>query len=130
MVPMFTQLAWFVLVGCAAAATHWLIAVGCVTLWQQPPLVANVIGWLVAFLVSFGGHYCLTFRHQPNSLAVACGRFFLVSATGFMINELSYACLLHMTDIAYDLLLGAILVAVAVLTFILSRGWAFRRRAS
>jgi len=130
MAVMFTQLAWFVLVGCAAAATHWLIAVGCVTIWQQPPLLANLIGWLVAFLVSFGGHYRLTFRHQQNSLAVACGRFFLVSASGFMINELSYACLLHVTNIAYDLLLAVILVAIAVLTFILSRCWAFRHRVS
>ncbi|WP_348646194.1 GtrA family protein [Candidatus Accumulibacter phosphatis] len=130
MVVIFTQLAWFVFVGCTAAATHWLIAMGCVTVWQQPPLLANLIGWLVAFLVSFGGHYRLTFRYQQNSLAIACGRFFLVSASGFVINELSYAFLLHVTNIAYDLLLAVILVAIAVLTFILSRYWVFRHRIS
>lgn len=42
-----------------------------------------------------------------------------------MINELSYACLLHVTNIPYDLLLAAILVAIAILTFLLSRFWAF-----
>ena len=95
----------------------------------MPPLVANVCGWLVAFLVSFSGHYLLTFRQQRKSLAVACRRFFLVSAAGFMINEVSYACLLTLTDIPYDLLLGGILVAIAVLTFVFSRFWAFRSRA-
>jgi len=74
--------------------------------------------------------YRLTFRYQQNSLAIACGRFFLVSASGFVINELSYAFLLHVTNIAYDLLLAVILVAIAVLTFILSRYWVFRHRIS
>ncbi|MBK7953474.1 MAG: GtrA family protein [Candidatus Accumulibacter sp.] len=129
MAGMIRQLVCFVAVGCAAAATHWLVAVGCVAVWRLPPLLANVLGWLVAFLVSFSGHYRLTFRHQRKSLALACGRFFVVSATGFMINELSYAWLLHVTDIPYDLLLAGILVAIAVLTFVLSRFWAFRGSA-
>lgn len=128
MAAMIRQLAWFVFVGCAAAATHWLVAVGCVVVWLLPPLVANVLGWLVAFVVSFSGHYRLTFRHQRKSLVVACRRFFVVSATGFLINELSYAWLLQVTAIPYDLLLGAILVAIAVLTFVVSRFWAFRYR--
>lgn len=130
MTGIFTQIGWFVAVGCAAAATHWLVAVACVVMWQLPPLAANVVGWLAAFLVSFSGHYRLTFRRQRKSLAAACGRFFLVSAGGFLINELSYAWLLHFTDIPYDLLLAAILVAIALLTFILSRFWAFRSKAS
>ncbi|WP_353849969.1 GtrA family protein [Accumulibacter sp.] len=129
MAGMIRQLGWFVFVGCAAAATHWLIAVACVAVWHLPPLAANVCGWLVAFLVSFSGHYLLTFRQQRQSLAVACRRFFLVSAAGFLINEVSYACLLSLTDIPYDLLLGGILVAIAVLTFVFSRFWAFRSRA-
>lgn len=126
MTGMIRQLGWFVIVGCMAAATHWLVAVGCVSIWRLPPLVANVAGWLVAFVVSFSGHYWLTFRHQRKSLVVACRRFFLVSATGFIINELTYAWLLRVTAIPYDLLLAAILVAIAVLTFLLSRFWAFR----
>lgn len=130
MTGIFTQIGWFVAVGCAAAATHWLVAVACVHFGQLPPLAANVAGWLVAFLVSFSGHYRLTFRRQRKTLAAAGGRFFLVSANGFLINELSYAWLLHVTDIPYDLLLAAILVAIALLTFLLSRFWAFRSKAS
>lgn len=116
-------------VGCAAAATHWLVAVGCVAFWSLSPLLANVVGWQIAFVVSFSGHYRLTFRHQRKSLAFACRRFFLVSAIGFVINEMSYAWLLHATEIPYDLLLAVILVVIAALTFVLSRFWAFRDRS-
>ncbi|HPP47390.1 MAG TPA: GtrA family protein, partial [Accumulibacter sp.] len=95
------QIALFIAVGCAAALTHWLVAVACVAHWQLQPLVANIAGWLVAFVVSFSGHYRLTFRQQSNSLLRACRRFFVVSSAGFAINELSYAYLLHATPIAY-----------------------------
>ena len=91
-----------------------------------PPIFANILGWLVAFVVSFTGHYQLTFRHQHAPIWQAARRFFLVSALGFAINETSYAVLLTTTTIRYDILLAVILVAIAAMTFILGRFWAFR----
>ena len=129
MKKMFREVAFFVMVGCAAAATHWLVAVACVSHLAWSPLVANVIGWLVAFIVSFSGHYRLTFRHQPKALWVALRRFFLVSASGFVVNEVSYAFLLKVTAIRYDILLALILIAIAFLTFVFSRYWAFTDRS-
>ena len=128
MQKMLRDVSWFVVVGCAAAATHWLIAVASVAVLNFAPLLANLVGWMVAFFVSFSGHYLLTFRHQPKKLLVSLGRFFLVSAGGFLINELAYAYLLQTTTIPYDLLLAEILVGIAVLTFIVSRLWAFRHK--
>ena len=96
--------------------------------FSVPPLVANLAGWLVAFTVSFSGHYHLTFRYQKTSLWPAATRFFVVSAIGFGINEASYAWLLHATTMRYVVV--AVLVGVAVLTFVLSRLWAFRPAAS
>ena len=87
---------------------------------------ANVVGWLVAFCVSFAGHYRLTFRHQRAPLLRAAGRFFMVSALGFAINEAAYAALLRLTTIRYDVLLALVLVGIAGMTFILGRYWAFR----
>src|SRR3546814_9114396 len=46
---LIKQIGWFITVGCAAAATHWVVAVGCVELLGIPPLAANAVGWLVAF---------------------------------------------------------------------------------
>ena len=89
------------------------------------PLVANVVGWLVAFGVSFMGHYQLTFRHQRGHVKDAVWRFFLLSAIGFAINETSYAILLKQTRLPYELLLALILIGVAAFTFVASRLWAF-----
>ena len=120
------QLACFITVGCGSAATHWLVVVALVSALHIPPLFANILGWLVAFVVSFTGHYQLTFRHQHAPIWQAARRFFLVSALGFAINETSYAVLLTTTTIRYDILLAVILVAIAAMTFILGRFWAFR----
>lgn len=123
-----SQIGWFVIVGCAAAATHWIVAVACVSLANIQPLIANVVGWLIAFIVSFSGHYRLTFRQQNAPLIRAALRFFWVSALGFAINEVSYAVLLKYTAIRYDILLALILIGIAVITFILGRFWAFRHK--
>ncbi|MBV6272942.1 GtrA family protein [Alcaligenaceae bacterium CGII-47] len=123
------QIGWFVIVGCAAAATHWAFAVACVAFVGFSPLWANFIGWIIAFFVSFTGHYQLTFRHQRAPLAQAAWRFFTVSALGFAVNEAAYAVLLRLTPLRYDLLLALILIGIAGMTFILGRFWAFRHKA-
>jgi putative flippase GtrA len=116
---------WFIVVGSLATATHWLTTVVCVSILGIPPLVANIIGWCVAFFVSFNGHYFLTFKTQEKSLLVAIGRFFVVSLGGFMLNEASLFLLLGMTQADYKLLLAIVLLLTAVVTFLLSQFWAF-----
>jgi putative flippase GtrA len=123
------QLGWFVVIGCAAAATHWLAAVLCIALLDMRPSLANFLGWSIAVVVSFLGHYFLTFRHQQKSLLPAIRRFLLISASGFAVNELAFVYLLRVTDIPYYLLLAIILVAIAAFTFVFSRYWAFRHTA-
>jgi putative flippase GtrA len=124
------RIGWFVLVGCAAAAVHWGVVVGLVEHAGWRPLVANVLGWLVAFVVSYSGHHQLTFRRSGASVASSAPRFFLVSALGFAVNEASYALLLGVSGWRYDIVLGAVLVAVAAFTYLLSRHWAFAGRAA
>lgn len=116
---------WFVAVGGFATVTHWITTVLSVSLLDMPPLAANVIGWCVAFFVSFNGHYFLTFRTQEKSLIVAIGRFFVISLGGFLLNEASLFILLGMTQADYKLLLAIILLFTAVVTFLLSHFWAF-----
>jgi putative flippase GtrA len=126
---IFRQISWFIVVGCAAAATHWLVAVACVAGLEVVPSLANLIGWSVAVFVSFSGHYFLTFRQQKKSLLPAIGRFLVISASGFAINEIAFVTLLKLTDIPYYLLLAIILLAIAALTFVFSRYWAFRDKS-
>ena len=125
MKPLFKQLFWFVVVGTCAAAVHWLVVVALVSGKELHPLLANVAGWLVAFVVSFTGHYQLTFRHHNTAASAAMRRFFLLSGAGFLINEMSYALLLKVTTIDYQWLLAGVLIAVAVMTFMISKFWAF-----
>jgi putative flippase GtrA len=90
------------------------------------PLLANVAGWALAFGVSFSGHFRLTFSASGAALGPAVRRFALISFAGFAVNESAYALLLGLSGASYVLLLGAVLVGVAVGTYVLSRWWAFR----
>ncbi|MBS0445666.1 MAG: GtrA family protein [Proteobacteria bacterium] len=116
---------WFIVVGCLAAAVHFGVVVALVHGLDLAPLVANVAGWLVAFVVSFSGHFHLTFRALRAPLLRSAWRFFMVSALGFLANEAAYAVLLRWTGLNYALTLAIVLIAVAVSTWLLSRHWAF-----
>lgn len=119
------RMAFFIAVGCAAAAVHLGTVVLLVSHLAWAPLAANVAGWLVAFAVSFTGHRLLTFRTNAAPGWRALRRFFGVSLAGFAANELTYAALLHLSGLRYDLLLAIVLVLVAVMTYLLSSRWAF-----
>lgn len=120
----------FIAVGGAATAVHWSTVVALVRGLGLPPLAANVGGWMVAFGVSFAGQSMLTFRDQGAPPRQAAGRFLLLSLGGFTINEAAYAALLRWSPWRYDVLLAAVLLGVAVFTYLLSRHWAFRSAAA
>lgn len=120
------RLAWFIAVGCTAAAVHFGVVVALVEGLKLAPLLANVAGWLVAFVVSFSGQWLLTFRGRGAPMLQALPRFFVVSLAGFASNEAAYALLLRFSALPYDLSLALVLVGVAVMTYWLSSRWAFR----
>jgi len=124
---MIGQVVRFGLVGAAAAATHFGVAVACVRGFAIDPQIANVIGFLVAFSVSFLGQWRWTFGAHDAPLARALPSFFLVALTGFSVNALAYRLLLTRTSLRYDVALAIVLISVATMTFLLSRFWAFRR---
>jgi len=119
------RVAAFVVVGSVAAAVHWCVVVALVAALGVAPLTANVVGWLVAFGVSFGGHRALTFGDARAPWRRAVARFFVVSAAAFAINQAAYALLLRHASLDYRVSLGLVLLAVAALTFWASRRWAF-----
>jgi putative flippase GtrA len=121
------RIGWFVVVGCVAAAVHFGTVVLLVETAGAAPLLANVLGWLLAFAVSFTGQSRLTFRSHGTPWRVALPRFFALSLAGFVLNETGYALLLRWTDLPYDLALACVLLAVAVMTYLLGSSWAFRR---
>lgn len=117
----------FVFVGASAAMVHLLSAALGVRLGLHP-LAANVVAFHVAFVVSYLGQSRLTFADRDVSVRDALPRFLAVSYLGFATNEALYALLLAHTRLHYLVALAAVLVAVAAMTFLLSRAWAFRER--
>jgi len=120
------QIAIFIAVGSAAALTHLGVVAVVVELLALRPLTANVIGFCVAFLVSFAGHARWTFPLSPERFAAARARFFAVACTGFVLNQAAYAEALNLFGPRYYLpSLAVVLIGVAVSTFLLSKLWAF-----
>ncbi|HSB97731.1 MAG TPA: GtrA family protein [Spongiibacteraceae bacterium] len=129
---MIRQLARFGVVGIAAMAVHWLVVAVLVPLGALP-LIANVVAFAIAFNVSYIGHRHWTFAADSAVDVVADDRgtpfkrFFGVALLSFVLNEILYYLLLRYTTLDYRIALLIVLIAVAALTFILSRYWAFRR---
>jgi putative flippase GtrA len=122
---MSRELLWFGIVGVSAMLVHLgSVALVLVPL-GLPPLVANVLAFLLAFQVSHLGHHRFTFSAADAPEARSRRRFFLVALSSFLVNEAMYALLLHFTELDYRVALGIVLVAVAALTFVSARQWAF-----
>ncbi|ALF58738.1 GtrA family protein [Psychrobacter urativorans] len=58
------QALWFLIVGASAALVHFLVLISIVNFTAMSPAWANVFAFLVAFVVSFTGHFYLTFRQK------------------------------------------------------------------
>lgn len=116
---------WFLAVGSAAALTH--MGVFALTQHRLWPELANATGFVVAFMVSFGGHRLLSFSDSRTTVAQSFQRFIVTALAGFASNEGVFVLLLRVADWPALLALFVALVVAAGQTFLLSRFWAFRR---
>ncbi|MFN3730615.1 GtrA family protein [Comamonas testosteroni] len=120
------QLLQFVLVGGSAAATHLAVVGLLVSLGGMPPLRANVLAFLVAFVVSYNGHALLTFSAAQARGWPVVAKFFAVACLSFVANEALYYIALNWLHWHYFWSLAAVLVLVAIGTFVMSKFWAFK----
>jgi len=91
------------------------------------PELANALGFVIAFLVSFAGHRRLSFQDAGTSLMTSLRRFSVTALAGFACNELVFMLLLRVFAWPALLALALALVVAAGQTFVFSRFWAFRR---
>lgn len=125
---MWTQIARFGMVGLLATFVHMVIGFLLIQSgWQ--PLTANMIAFGIAFLVSFVGHLGFSFADQDANPASALWKFAVVAVLGFICNETLLAALLSQKFLSDMTALCLSTAAAAVLTFSLSRIWAFRKSA-
>ncbi|GAB4405534.1 MAG: hypothetical protein OHK0048_25400 [Rhodoferax sp.] len=119
------QLLWFLAVGTAAALTHMAVFA-----LAQPHMLAelaNAVGFVVAFGVSFAGHRRLSFADTSTDWLTSLRRFAVTALGGFAGNELVFVLLLRGLGWPGWLALAVALVFAAGQTYVLSRFWAFRR---
>jgi putative flippase GtrA len=116
---------WFIVVGAAAALVH----VGVFEAMRRviQPEIANLIGFGVAFIVSFCGHRFLSFKDASTSLGTSFGRFAVTALAGLATNEAVFVCLFRLLGWPATAALLCGLVFAAGQTFVLTRFWAFRR---
>ncbi len=116
---------WFLAVGAAASATH-LLVFAAAQHWLWPEL-ANAVGFLVGFFVSFHGHRRFTFPDASTTARQSFGRFAITALAGFASNEATFVLLLRGAGWPALAALPAALVVAAGQTYLLGRYWAFRR---
>jgi putative flippase GtrA len=123
---MIRQIITFGFVGTTALIVHWL-TVALLVPQGMAPLSANVVGFLIAFQISYWGHRHFTFQKKHVPWTETLPRFFIVAVLSFLVNEAMYYMLLTYTQLNYRLSLFLVLALVAILTFVMSRQWAFAR---
>ena len=116
----------FAFVGAVAAAVHMGIAVAAVEGLRLHPQLANVLGFAVAFVVSYLGQRYLTFGSE-QAHHVALLRFAVVAGTGALVNLLVAEVLLRL-HLHYAAAIFIGLLAAAVVTYQLNRQWTFARK--
>ncbi|OCX15302.1 GtrA family protein [Ectopseudomonas hydrolytica] len=123
---MSRELFWFGVVGGSAMFVHFSLVSWLLVPAGLSPLVANILGFLLAFKLSYWGHRLKTFNahHVPHVKALP--RFFLVASLSFALNETLYFLLLRYSQLDYREALLLVLFVVAAVTFLLGRFWAFQ----
>ncbi|WP_350557851.1 GtrA family protein [Psychrobacter sp. CAL346-MNA-CIBAN-0220] len=139
------QALWFLIVGASAALVHFLVLVSIVSFTVITPAWANVMAFLVAFVVSFLGHFYLTFRQSDryfgqdtynsesakhkswhHSLPTLV-KWFASSAAGFIANQGLFLLGLNWFGERYYMLIWLIVTGViTIMTFALGKLWAFK----
>jgi putative flippase GtrA len=120
----------FAVIGVLATLTHAGIASGLLETGTLSAFPANICGFLVAFCVSFSGHYYWSFAHlrQEGRAMRSMGRFLVIALSGFALNSTVLALWLNLTP--WPDLMGLLfsIAIVPALSFLGARLWAFSHR--
>lgn len=117
----------FGLVGLTASVVHFLLAATLFSYLGVNLFLANVFGFLLAFSVSYFGHYYLTFRsRQAHRTAIT--RFVVTALTGFAVNNVSLAMMTWAIGYESQWSLATAIIVAAAVVYLLSGRWAFAAR--
>ena len=119
------QMLRFGAVGIGATLTHLATAWATHHGLGLSAFAANLAGFLVAFCVSYFGHFYWSFRLKEGH-GRSLGRFLVVAVTGYALSNVVVWLVVHRWGQSFDLALLGILMVVPTTSYVLSRLWAFR----
>ena len=121
------QIIKFGLIGSIAALVHLGVLHLLVSSELLQPLTANIGAFAAAFIVSYTGQSLWTFNHRQHNHKSAALRFLMTQLIcSFALNQGLYALLLKFTLLNYLVAGLIVLVTVPLVTFSLSKYWAFK----
>lgn len=129
LVPTFVRLFRFGIVGGAATVTHAAILWALVETVQMRPSIATVIGFLVAFNVSYFGHYYFTFKSTEPHRRAWPG-FAATATAGAVLNWLIFVIGTDVLAWHYWIAFAISIIVVPIFVFFVSRRVAFDRKGS
>lgn len=124
------QLVRFMCVGGGATITHYLGVLILTYHWRLNPEAANVLAFIIAFAVSFIGHWRWTFREQQARFQRALPAFAFIAISMFLLNACIFHLLLEFMRIRFEISLLFAQSVVVLITYVASKYWAFARPLS
>jgi putative flippase GtrA len=120
------SISWFAIIGALAALTHYIVAVSLECSGIVIASSANIVGFIIAFPVSYFGHRKFSFADQDSNHSQFYHEFISVALIGFLANQTLVLTALQYTKLPFWFSLGAVMVLVAMSTYLLSKFWAFK----
>jgi len=119
------QFARFGVVGLCATGVHAVTYGVAIAHWAIMPLSANVLGFTLAFAISFVGHRHWTFTAHTAGALRSLIRFLVTALLGLLLNTLITCLLVYRFALPAKTALLGILLVTPILTFVVSRNWVF-----
>lgn len=120
------QLIRFIAVGGSAALVHLVMLWSGVNLLSLAPVIANLLAFTIAFIVSYLGQSLWTFGHKQHTYGAVVRYLMVQLFCSLALNQGLFTLLITCTPLHYLIASFIVLVTVPVATFTLSKYWAFR----
>lgn len=118
----------FAVVGAVATAAHLAAALAAREIAGLAPLIANFCGYACAVSISYLGNARLTFRTRAADAGQAA-RFLVTSLGVLAFNQGLVWLLVERGGWDFRWAMGPVVVGSPILSFAISKLWAFRARA-
>ena len=119
----FRQIFKFGAVGITATLAHTLIFISTLRLLGWPEQISNLAAFIIAFALSWSGHYFWTFQTGGWQ---TMPRFVAVALSGYLLNALFVFIIITRLGWPDFYVLPLMLLITPIMTFLLARYWAFK----